>query len=178
MIETLETTRLQLRKMTTADATEVFENWANSEVVVKYLTWSPHSTIEVTKDYLAFEEENRSEGWGIVLKETSQLIGNIAVVEDKPKIKTKTMGYVLGENFWHQGYMSETLIKVIDFLFETTDVNRIEAEHDVSNPGSGRVMEKSGMVFEGVLRKAGFNNQGIVDVALYSILRSDRLSHN
>ena len=178
MIKTLETTRLQLRKMTTADATEVFENWTNSEVVVKYLTWAPHSTIEVTEDYLAFEEEKRREGWGIVLKETGQLIGNIAVVEDKPKIKTKTMGYVLGEKFWHQGYMSEALIKVIDFLFETTDVNRIEAEHDVSNPGSGRVMEKSGMVFEGVLRKAGFNNQGIVDVALYSILRSDRLSHN
>jgi len=101
------------------------------------------------------------------------LIGNIAVVDDKVKIKTKAMGYVLGEQFWNNGYMSEALTRVIDFLFETTDVNRIEAEHDVSNPGSGRVMEKSGMIFEGVLRKAGLNNQGIVDIAVYSILRSD-----
>ena len=174
MIKKLETHHLQLRKMTIADSNEVFENWTSSEVAAKYLTWAPHSSVEVTKDYLSFEEENRDEGWGIVLKETNQLIGTITVVENKPKIKTKTIGYVLGEEFWNHGYMSEALTKVIDFLFETTDVNRIEAEHDVNNPSSGRVMEKSGMIFEGILRKSKFNNQGIVDVVIYSILRSDR----
>ncbi|WP_314063811.1 GNAT family protein [uncultured Vagococcus sp.] len=175
MPKTLETPRLQLRKMTPADSAEVFQNWTSSEVVAKYLTWAPHSSVEVTKDYLTFEEKNREEGWGIVLKETNQLIGNIAVIDNKPKIKTKTIGYVLGEKFWNYGYMSEALTEVINFLFETTDVNRIEAEHDIKNPGSGRVMEKSGMIFEGVLRKSGFNNQGIVDVAVYSILRSDSI---
>lgn len=174
MLETLETPRLYLRKMTVADANEAFENWTSSENVAKYLTWAPHTSIEVTKEYLTAEEENRSEGWGIVLKETGQLIGNIAVIEDKRKIKTKTLGYVLGEKFWNHGYMSEALIKVIDFLFETTDVNRIEAEHDTKNPNSGKVMAKAGMTFEGVLREASYNNQGIVDVAYYSILRSDR----
>lgn len=128
----------------------------------------------MTKEYLTAEEENRDEGWGIVLKERGQLIGNIAVIEDKRKVKTKTLGYVLGEKFWNHGYMSEALIKVIDFLFETTDVNRIEAEHDTKNPNSGKVMAKAGMTFEGVLREASYNNQGIVDVAYYSILRSDR----
>lgn len=174
MLEILETPRLYLRKMTVADANEAFENWTSSENVAKYLTWAPHTSIEVTKEYLTAEEENRDEGWGIVLKETGQLIGNIAVIEDKRKIKTKTLGYVLGEKFWNHGYMSEALIKVIDFLFETTDVNRIEAEHDTKNPNSGKVMAKAGMTFEGVLREAGYNNQGIVDVAYYSILRSDR----
>lgn len=174
MLENLETSRLCLRKMTVADANEVFENWTSSEKVTKYLTWAPHTSIEVTKEYLAAEEENRNEGWGIVLKGTGQLIGNIAVIEDKRNIKTKTLGYVLGEKFWNHGYMSEALIRVIDFLFETTDVNRIEAEHDTKNPNSGKVMTKAGMTFEGVLREAGYNNQGIVDVAYYSILRSDR----
>ncbi|MBO0442741.1 GNAT family N-acetyltransferase [Vagococcus fluvialis] len=174
MLETLETPRLYLRKMTVADTNEVFENWTSSENVAKYLTWAPHTSIEVTKEYLTAEEENRDEGWGIVLKETGQLIGNIAVIEDKRKIKTKILGYVLGEKFWNHGYMSEALFKVIDFLFETTDVNRIEAEHDTKNPNSGKVMAKAGMTFEGVLREAGYNNQGIVDVAYYSILRSDR----
>lgn len=174
MLETLETPRLYLRKMTVADANEAFENWTSSENVAKYLTWAPHTSIEVTKEYLTAEEENRSEGWGIVLKETGQLIGNIAVIEDKRKIKTKTLGYVLGEKFWNHGYMSEALFNVIDFLFETTDVNRIEAEHDTKNPNSGKVMAKAGMTFEGVLREASYNNQGIVDVAYYSILRSDR----
>lgn len=175
MTKTLETPRLQLRKMTIADSAEVFKNWTSSEIVSRYLTWAPHSSIEITEEYLIFEETNRQEGWGIVLKETNQLIGTITVVEDKENIKTKVIGYALGEKFWNQGYMSEALTRVINFLFETTDVNRIEAEHDVNNPSSGRVMEKSGMIFEGVLRNAGLNNQGIVDVAIYSILRSDYL---
>lgn len=43
MLETLETPRLYLRKMTVADANEVFENWTSSENVAKYLTWgTPH----------------------------------------------------------------------------------------------------------------------------------------
>lgn len=174
MPKTIGTPRLELRKMTIADADEAFKNWTSSAVVAKYLTWAPHSSIEVTKEYLSFEEANREEGWGIVLRETHQLIGNIAVINDKPRARTKTIGYVLGEAFWNQGYMSEALTAVIDFLFATTDVNRIEAEHDIKNPGSGRVMAKAGMMFEGVLRKAGVNNRGIVDVAIYSILRSDR----
>ena len=173
MVETLETARLQLRAITPADAQEVFENWASSAVVTKYLSWPPHASLAVTQGYLTYEEDNQQTGWGIVLKDTGQLIGSISVA-DKATIKTKTIGYVLGEDFWNQGYMSEALSRVIDFLFATTDVNRLEAEHDVSNPGSGRVMVKAGMTFEGVLRKAGFNNQGLVDIAMYSILRADR----
>jgi ribosomal-protein-alanine N-acetyltransferase len=41
MLENLETPRLYLRKMTVADANEVFENWTSSEKVAKYLTWAP-----------------------------------------------------------------------------------------------------------------------------------------
>ncbi|MEG2709236.1 MAG: GNAT family N-acetyltransferase [Vagococcus sp.] len=68
---TIETQRLRLRQMTTADSEEVFNNWTSSENVARYLTWEAHTSVEVTKEYLAFEEEHRKEGWGIVLKETN-----------------------------------------------------------------------------------------------------------
>ena len=152
MVERLETSRLMLRELTVADSEEAYVNWTSSAAVAKYLTWAPHTSVDITREWLSFQEKSASLDWGIILKETNQLIGNISVIEDKPKIKTKTLGYVLGEGFWNQGYMSEALEKVIEFLFMTTDVNRIEAEHDTNNPGSGRVMEKSGMHFEGVLR--------------------------
>ena len=35
------------------------------------------------------------------------------------------------------------------------------------------VMQKCGMKYEGTLRKADFNNQGIVDSSIYSILREE-----
>ncbi len=84
------------------------------------------------------------------------------------------IGYCIGRKWWHKGIMAEALLKVIEFLFDEVGANRIEAVHDPNNPNSGRVMLKCGMKYEGTLRSAAVNNQGITDVAYYSILRSDR----
>lgn len=173
MGQTLLTPRLTLRKLTIDDADRMFQNWTNSEVTTKYLSWSPHSSIEVTKALLAHRVQLDNEEWGIVLTETQTLIGMIDVVRETPETQTKTIGYVLGENFWNKGYMTEALEAVIVYLFNHTAVNRIEAAHDTANPGSGKVMEKAGMTFEGILRQSGRNNQGIVDMAFYSLLRSE-----
>ena len=53
------------------------------------------------------------------------------------------------------------------------DVNRIEAQHELDNPSSGRVMEKCGMIKEGVMRQRLYNKGRYVDVALYAILKED-----
>ena len=62
----------------------------------------------------------------------------------------------------------------IRFLFEEVNANRICACHDVNNPNSGKVMMKCGMKYEGTLRSADRNNQGICDVSYYSLLKSER----
>lgn len=62
---------------------------------------------------------------------------------------------------------------VIKYLFEQVGANRIGATHDKNNPKSGRVMQKLGMTYEGTLRRAEFNNQGIVDAVHYSILKEE-----
>lgn len=61
----------------------------------------------------------------------------------------------------------------MDFLFNQVGFNRIEAGYDVSNPNSGKVLEKVGMRREGLLRQAGRNNQGIYDRVIYAKLKSD-----
>ena len=70
--------------------------------------------------------------------------------------------------------MPEALRAVINYLFEEAGMNRIAATHDRNNPKSGRVMEKAGMKYEGILRQAGLNNQGVCDEVWYSILRCER----
>ena len=59
------------------------------------------------------------------------------------------------------------------FLFDRVGANRIEAGHDVNNPGSGRVMQKAGMQQEGIHRQAGRNNQGLFDLVFYAKLKQD-----
>ena len=83
------------------------------------------------------------------------------------------IGYSLAKWKWNQGYMTEALEKVIEYTFETMDVNRIEAMHEPENPASGRVMEKCGFKKEGLLRQRLYNKGKYVDVCLYSLLRGE-----
>lgn len=83
-------------------------------------------------------------------------------------------GYCLGRAWWGNSIMPEALTAVMTYLFDEVGLNRIAARHDRNNPKSGRVMEKSGMKLEGILREAGRNNCGICDEVCYSALKRDR----
>ena len=174
---TLETKRLILRKFAENDAEAVFRNWASDDEVTKYLTWPTHRSVEASAGYINFclgtYTEQSSYQWGIVLKETGELFGNISVVKVDEAIQAVELGYVIGRRFWGNGYAAEAAKEVIRFLFEEVGVNRIAARHDVKNPNSGRVMQKAGMQYEGTIRQGDRNNQGIVDCALYSILQCE-----
>ena len=50
---------------------------------------------------------------------------------------------------------------------------RIEAQHHLDNPASGKVMQKIGMKYEGVIRGARIVKGEHIDVAMYSILKID-----
>ena len=69
--------------------------------------------------------------------------------------------------------MTQALIAVSRFFLQEAYINRLSATHDTANPDSRRVMQKAGFHFEGILRQAGRNNQGIVDSAHYSLLKTD-----
>lgn len=71
--------------------------------------------------------------------------------------------------------MTESLQAVISALFTETEVNRIQAVFDTGKPASGQVMKKAGMTYEGTLRQASINSRGLVDIAIFAILKSDYL---
>lgn len=173
----LETERLVLRKFTMDDAIFAYQNWMSDEEVTKYLSWSKHDTIEVTKVILDswirnYHKEDFYQ-WVIVLKETNEPIGSMSVVSQNEKTQMVHVGYCIGKSWWNQGFTSEALETVIRFFFNEVGVNRLESLHDTNNPNSGKVMLRCGLKFEGLLRKAFFNNQGIVDACMYSILREE-----
>lgn len=173
----LETERLILRRFVKSDAQDVFNNWASDPEVTKYLGWPPHSDISVTRKFMrkrlrAYARKDYY-SWAIALKETGRVIGTIAANRHNDATASVTIGYVIGKAWWNQGYMTEALRAVIKFFFEECGMNRVEAMHDPRNPGSGRVMQKAGMIYEGTLRQADWSNQGVGDKACYAILASD-----
>lgn len=174
----LETERLLLRRFTPEDAPSVYRNWACDEEVTKYLTWPAHSSVTQSEGYMEFcirgYEDPAFYQWGIVLKETGELIGNISVVNCREDIASFELGWALGRSFWGRGIMPEAAAEVMRFLFDEVGANRVFAEHDAKNRKSGRVMEKIGMKYEGLLRQSGKNNRGIVDMSVYGLTAEDR----
>ena len=176
--KTIETDRLILRPFAMDDAPAMYRNWASDDAVTKHMTWPTHASVEVSKmvlsDWTASYAKDDYYQWAIVLKENGpEPIGSISAVHIHEEIDGAVMGYCMGRTHWGKGIMTEALTALIDFFFTEVGVNRIEADHDPNNPASGRVMEKSGMIYEGTLRQAGRSNQGIIDVSRWAILRQD-----
>lgn len=173
----IETERLILRKFRVSDAQMMFNNWASDSEVTKYLTWPPHENIDFSQkllsEWVSHYKNNTYYQWCIELKENSQAIGSIAAVGFIEETESARIGYCLSKAHWGKGLMTEALSAVISFFFNKVGINRIQAEHDVNNPASGRVMEKCGLKYEGTLIQAARNQQGLIDICIHGLVQRD-----
>lgn len=51
--ETLGTSRLRLRCAVTADASSIFQSYAQDPTVCRFLIWRPHTSESITQDFIA-----------------------------------------------------------------------------------------------------------------------------
>ena len=119
----IETHRLILRPALPEDAQPMFENWASDPEVTKFLTWPPHTSIDVSaaviQSWIDGYYRDDYYQWMICMKEdTHSPIGSISVVELNDRVQKAEIGYCLGKNWWRKGIMTEALMAVIDFLFD------------------------------------------------------------
>ena len=172
----LRTERLVLRRFTVEDAQAMFSNWATDELTTKYLSWAPHSSVDETRGILeswvqAYDSPN-CYNW--VIEYNGEITGNVAVHGMNEKHCRCELGYCSGSRFWNKGIMSEAVRAVIGFLFKEVGMHRVVAQHDPSNPASGRVMEKCGMTLEGQLRhQVRYRNGEYADLVCYGILEDE-----
>lgn len=106
--------------------------------------------------------------FGIREKENLKLIGAIGLHIDIGNNKAE-VGYWLGKSFWNKGYVSEGLREVLKFGFEELKLNKIYASHFHHNPASGKVLEKNGFEFEGILKEEILKNGIYLDLYKYAI---------
>lgn len=172
----IETDRLILRSFVLEDAEAMLRNWASDEEVTHFLSWTAHQHIDETRAVVArwVNDDPTSYNWAITLKENGpDVIGSLCITKIQENIRMAHFGFALGRPWWNRGIMTEALSAVIDFLFNEVGFNRIESRHDVDNLGSGAVMRKCGMTYEGRARQAHRNNLGLRDMDCYAILAED-----
>ena len=172
----LETDDLLLRKPRIRDAKDIYR-YASDEEVARYVLWEPHrslsETVSFVRDLRARIRAGCPSSWAVVLRSTGIVIGTIGFVWYSTDNNAAELGYSFSRDYWNRGYATQALSAVLDAVFSSLPVHRLEAQHDVRNPASGRVMQKCGLTQEGILRGRIKNKGEYVDTALYSILRSD-----
>lgn len=176
--KTLESDRLILRKFKIEDAQEMYDNWGSDPECCKYLSWNVAKDIEETKSILKSwisEYEKGCYNWIVILKSTNQAIGSICAITVSEKHYTAELGYCYGSKFWGNGYATEALRTVIEYLLNECNMYLIECRHISGNPASGRVMEKAGMHKDAVLRNRRINKYTGErnDLVVYSITKTE-----
>ncbi|KYG62475.1 acetyltransferase [Bdellovibrio bacteriovorus] len=174
---TLKTDRLILRPFEISDGPRVMKLAGDPEIAATTLA-VPHPYLEgMAETWISRHQENFEKGTGlqfaIVLKSTDELIGCIDFCAMSKAHNKAEIGYWVGRPFWGQGYCSEACQALIKYGFEELKLNRIVARHMSGNPASGKVMIKSGMKQEGVLRQDICKNSVYYDSVIYGILHSE-----
>lgn len=167
----LESDRIVLRPFSIEDINDVFL-YASDNITTKFLTWSSHTNILQTEKVVKEFYMGKDGIFAIELKSEHKCIGcidlRLCLEHDKA-----SFGYVLNRNYWNNGYMSEALKIILDFSFYKLGLNRVESTHYVGNEGSGRVMEKCRMNYEGKGIKEVKVKETFYDVIHYAILKEN-----
>ena len=136
------------------DAEPIFSGWASDPTVTRFLTWRPHQHVQDTREFL----QQARAAWA----STDRRIWLITHFEDDLPIGTidlrlsalrAEVGYALAEPAWGQGIMTEVVQTLAQMVLHEANVARLSAVCDVENLASARVLEKSGMLLEGRLRR-------------------------
>ena len=177
----LETKRLVLRRVSLNDVNNVYAEILGKEDRLYFLDWNYVSDINKAKVFIEDIIKSYSKEyyffWVIEEKVTQKFVGCIFVCNSDIRKRLAEIEYVASEEIQGKGYMTETLHKVIDFLIEEVGYYRIEGVCNVENKASSRVMEKAGMILEGILRGRALNlneNRNPGDLKIYSFIASDR----
>jgi len=103
-----------------------------------------------------------------------QTVGGIGLIlgSDVERI-TAEVGYWLGKACWGRGVMTEALVAFRDYSLQRYSLTRLHARTYDWNPGSARVLEKSGFEYEGRLRRSALKDGQIIDQLLYAYVVPD-----
>lgn len=178
----LSTARLVLRPMGPDDAAAV-QKWAGDFEVADTALNIPHPYPDgLADEWIAMHgrawREGREAVFAITARADGTLMGAIGLAGIDARHRHAEMGYWLGRPFWNLGLATEAARAVLAFAFDTLDLERVFAHHFVRNPASGRVLEKIGMVREGVLRAHVRQWGRPEDLVVCGILRREWQAHD
>jgi RimJ/RimL family protein N-acetyltransferase len=152
--ETFTTERLLLRRPRPDDAQALFDAYASDPQATRYLSWRTHESVTETAEFLRDATTSWADGsefiWVLVPPGRTDAVGAIGAAPGPHGVE---IGYVLGRDWWGQGFATEALTGLMDWLRAQPGVYRIWAYCAVEHARSARVLQRGGMTYEATLRR-------------------------
>jgi RimJ/RimL family protein N-acetyltransferase len=168
----LEGKTVNLRVMEKEDL-PLFVEWVNKPEV--FGEYNPLHQMSKTEAEKMLDNPSDIKPFIIEKKDESKIgfIAHFHVLHLGTGTKQLEIGYSLVPNERGKGYGTEALGIMVDYLFLSKDVMRIQAQTDQRNVASQKVLEKAGFKKEGILRRNFFMRGEWTDDYIYSILREE-----
>jgi ribosomal-protein-alanine N-acetyltransferase len=162
----LEGKKVNLRVVEKEDLL-LLKEWKNNiEFIGKYQSVSQETMRDLEKQY----DELTEAKWFFIEKKDCTKIG---IISYRPVFGTQEIGYAILPSERGKGYCTEAVKIMVDYLFLSRDIVRIQAHIDARNEASQKVLEKSGFKKEGIFRKEYFVRGEWRDSCTFSILREE-----
>ena len=173
----LRTTRFLLRPFLAEDAADL-QKLAGAWEIADTMISIPHPySLAYAKSWIAglshFFRSGTGIDFAIVLRESKELIGSVALRDIDHENEQAELGFWIGVSWSGAGYATEAAREVTRFGFDHLSLNRIYAHYMVRNLAAGAVLLKLGMKQEGLLRQRVRKWGAFEDVALSALLRDD-----
>jgi ribosomal-protein-alanine N-acetyltransferase len=167
--------RMILRELVKADATSLL-TMLKSEEVAKFIS-PPPTTPQGFEKFIAWAQRERQAGnqftFGMVPEGCDHAVGLVQVRAVAPRFSVAEWGFAVGSPFWGTGMFLASARMTLDFAFQHTAVNRLEARAVVQNARGNGALRKLGAVQEGVLRGSLLKDGKYLDQIMWSILSQD-----
>ena len=171
----LQGRRTVLRELVKTDALSLL-SMLSAEEVARFIS-PPPTTPEGFEKFIAWAKRERQTGkqitFGMVPEGCDHAVGLVQVRAIAPNFSVAEWGFALGSPFWGTGLFLASARMTLDFAFQHTGVNRLQARAVVQNGRGNGALRKLGAVQEGVLRGSLVKNGKHLDQIMWSILSQD-----
>jgi len=111
--------------------------------------------------------------YGIINKETNEIMGTISFVRISKRDNKAEIGYLLGKKYRNKGYMTEACKILVDYGFRNMKFYKIHINCAKDNKASKNVIMKVGAKEEALLRKDIVLGGKYHDHYIHSLWRDD-----
>jgi RimJ/RimL family protein N-acetyltransferase len=151
---------------------ELLHKWTNDIDFMGEFFFARQQSLAETEKRM-FNEFSPDHGSFIVEKKDGTKVGVVHHFLSKIFFDVVEIGYMITPEERGNGYCSEAMGILVDYLFILKNIHRIQALIDEGNLASQKVAEKNGFIREGVIRNVGFLQGRMRDGVLYSVIRED-----